>query len=73
MKLRSILIFLLVVVFFKFLFALIFFLCTPVVFLSLVALGVLVKAGLFAKLFRSKRVKPRNDQVVIEVEPIKMD
>lgn len=68
MKLTPILIFIAVLVFFKILFAVVFFLCSPIIFLTLVGLGVLIKGGIFAKLFHSR--KPKNEEVVIEIEPI---
>jgi hypothetical protein len=70
MNIRAILLIVAVIVVLKFLFALLFFLLTPV-FLVLIGLGVLVKKGLFTKLFSRK--KSQNGDVVIEVKPIKMD
>lgn len=74
MKLKAILLIFVVFAFFKLLFMLFFFLFSPVVFLSLLVLGILVKGGIFARLFYGKKeTRPQNEAVVIEVEPIKMD
>lgn len=66
---KHILFFIVILALFKILFAVLFFICSPFVFLTLVGLGVVIKAGLFKKFFYRKQ--PKNGDVVIEIEPIK--
>lgn len=74
MKLTTILFFIAILVVFKLLFALLFFIFSPMVFLSLVGISFLAKAGIFSRLFRAKAAPvKRNEDVVIEIDPINID